>query len=371
MKSLFRFIEFCFLLTILILCWLAVFIFQGSIDYHGVWALLPLKFLPLFAFSFLSSLILCGVLSIPKRKRWSLGLALVFVALSFLFQQFKIDPYFKPYEFKNENFSHLSPVKVQSNFQKRLIVSTLEGVSLLPLPTLDQQILGYLEKVVQETLLIFELKDVIVSKGIDFTCKAYAEKKLSQANCLIDFHKEFIQNPTLSAEGNILLTAVGALAVFKSKDGALKDQPQAKRQILLKHYIDILEISLNSCKKAQEIILLSSDHLIDLFEEQAEYKHILLASAKFKELSLLAEKEARSLSEKDQLKRILALKAEMKNLKIENLVLKVRARSQQLEQELILAESKSLFLAFGHKLDEKLSSKIIKLLSATQGPTLL
>lgn len=359
MKTFIQKIEIIILIAILMMFELAVFIIQSSFSLEESLFFLPLKLAPLFITTFLIAFLLMRYFKTSKKKRLSLLLALIMTSASLTFSYLKVEPYFK--EIKFENLKVPLTIQIHSTIEKRLIVSTLEFVRLFPLLKTDRDVLNQLSTVFRESLIILELKNNLQPSLIKRTCSDYLKSPVPFGSCVPDLHKAVLSQMKLSATGNILLTSVAALGVFTTKEYAIITNAKQQRMLLLKIYNDIIEIAFNSCLRAKETILTPARGLPEFIDQELEVKHLAIAYKKFLSVSDLAQKEAQSLSQTNELKRVQKLKSEMAQLGIKTLISE-KFQAKRREQSGTL-KGLSLFYLFGQELSGNFYSKIFTFIS--------
>lgn len=354
MKKWAKRIETAILIAILIIFEIGLFVFQSSFDFSVSFPFIVLKLLPLFSVTFVITLLLIRFF---KRKRATLAIVLLSALItitSLFFSITKVSPYF-------ENFTFKGPpapitIKINSTFEKRLIVSSLEFLRLFPLLKTDRDVLNHLSKVFRESFIIFELKNDFQPGLIKRTCSDYKNSLFPFGDCVTSIHQAALSQINVTATGNILLTSVAALGVFTTKDFIRITTEKQKRVLFLKLYNDIIEIALSSCKKAKETITTPAQGLPEFIDQELEFEHLRVAYKKFLSVSILSEKEAKTLSQKGELARVRRLKSAMKELKLESIfAMKESPERNQLGRDL---KGPSLFYFFSNGLTEKLYSKL-------------
>ncbi len=359
MKTFIQKMEIVTLIAILIMFELAIFILQSSFSLDENVFILPFKFAPLWLTTFLITFLLMRYFKVNKKKRISFLLAFIITSASFTFAKFRVEPYFK--EIKFESLKVPLTIQIHTTVEKRLIVSTLELASLFPLLKTDRDVLNQLSTVLRESLIILEIKNNLQPSLIKRTCSDYLGSPAPFGNCIPDLHKAVLSQMKLSATGNILLTSIAALGVLTTKEYANITNVKQQRILLLKIYNDIIEIAFNSCLRAKETILTPARGLPEFIDQELEIKHLTIAYKKFLSVSELAQKEAQSLSQTNELKRVQKLKSEMAKLEIENLI-NENFQAKRHEQSVTL-KGLSLFYLFGQELSGHFYSKIFSFIS--------
>jgi hypothetical protein len=345
-----KYIVFIIFALLLLLIWKGIFILQGGIGFQDNIFLLPVKFLPIFLYTSLASWPMFKMFDhkkrISKRRNVSFIFGGVAVILSLTFQYFMISKRDEPFTFKNKMFSHLRPVKINSDFTNRMFLSSAEYAKLMPLGSLDGEIISYIANIAAEASIIYGIRELIIDNNIKNTCKKYHDYN----KCIIDFQKDIYFRYHFTSTGNILLVAIGTIGIFKIKK--LMSEKYGKKDIyvLTKSANDLIEISTLAAEKAKLIILTKNWPLKFSMGYEMSEGSILATVERLINYSFLA-------THNDKISGIISnVDKELTKLETEGTAKSKRSSAQLLDSEKErFSNLKSRYLSFqnhGFKLDE-------------------
>lgn len=363
-----KIVSFIIFSLILLFIWNMLFILQAGIGYNGNILLLPIKFLPIFLYTFFALWLILKMFDdknkISKTKHISCAVAGFAVLLSFSFQHFIVSKKMAPFTFKNKLFSHIKTIRVNDKFSQRLILSTAEYSKLIPLGSLTSDTASYFANITAEAAVVLELKNLLSKKTIDDTCKQYLDNGGGYGSCVVDFQKDIYSTYLFSSTGNVLLVASGALGVFQIRHIMSEKYGKKNLYVLLKASNDLMGSSFLAVEKVK-LASRNSDHvtkfsmgyeirpgtLLFLIEQQINYKFLATVFKRMNKLIISSEKKIsqyentnseRSISSQTEQALVQGEKEHLQKLKVQFLSLQengynvdeIKLKQEKLNQDL-------------------------------------
>lgn len=362
----FSYIGFGILFLILAILLFLVFILQGALSIHAPFYLVPLYLLPITLTSFLFSLLLLRLLKRKQILRLSATFSALMLTLAISFQLLKVDPYFGKVELVGPFKDNFPEISISSTFPSRLAASLAESLKLLPLSRFDRELVIYGGLTLKGALLSFGLKDYFMDEALSKTCSHYRDSYLLYGSCIPDLYKALYEKRELSSSGNILLVATGALAVFKSKDSTLKTFPDKKDEVLVKHFLDLMDVTHVALSKAKEILdtpVSDSTPFGILIDKEIEFEHYKVGSKTFN-LPPQIELKAKKVGNPLEIKRANDLKIKIETLNIDKVLEANKNLGAQIETTLKRYKSQSLIFSLCETFDQDFETKLFEFISS-------